>query len=133
MNIFIDTSALFSIIDGTDLNHFEGSKIFSEITDSNNNFVTSNYILLESSALIQRRLGFDALIDFSENLIPIFDDIVWVDNNLHFQGLLKLKFEKRRDLSLVDCISFEIMKIKKIQKVFAFDKHFSEKGFDLLK
>lgn len=81
MNIFVDTSALFSLIDSTDLNHFKSSKIFSEVTKDNNNFITSNYVLLESS----------------------------------------------------DCISFEIIQSKKIKKVFAFDKHFSEKGFDLLK
>ena len=36
----------------------------------------------------------------------------------------------RRHLSIVDCTSFEIMRKQGIEKVFCFDKHFKEQGFD---
>jgi len=132
MNVFIDTSALFSLIDNNDQNFNQSSKIFSELIDGDHKLITSNYVILESTALIQRRLGYEAIFDFSENLIPIFDDIIWIDDKLHFRGMSKLKLEKRRDLSLVDCISFEIILNNRIDKVFAFDKHFIEKGFEML-
>lgn len=35
----------------------------------------------------------------------------------------------RRKLSLVDCVSFEIMRTLGIKTVFAFDLHFAEQGF----
>lgn len=35
----------------------------------------------------------------------------------------------RRKLSLVDCISFEVM--RSIARVFCFDPHFAEQGFEI--
>jgi predicted nucleic acid-binding protein len=33
---------------------------------------------------------------------------------------------------LVDCASFLVMRHDKMEKVFGFDKHFTEHGFDVL-
>jgi predicted nucleic acid-binding protein len=38
----------------------------------------------------------------------------------------------RRKLSLVDSTSFVIMRQDKMKKVFGYDKHFTEKGFENL-
>lgn len=35
----------------------------------------------------------------------------------------------RRNLSLVDCVSFEVMRDLGVKDVFAFDPHFREHGF----
>ena len=37
-----------------------------------------------------------------------------------------------RKLSLVDCASFETMRRLGIQKVFTFDRHFADQGFQVL-
>lgn len=39
----------------------------------------------------------------------------------------------RRDLSFVDCVSFVVMRRYEMEKVFGFDKHFAEQGFEVLK
>jgi uncharacterized protein len=39
----------------------------------------------------------------------------------------------RRKLSLVDCTSFEIMRQHAVRTAFAFDSHFEEQGFELLR
>jgi predicted nucleic acid-binding protein len=36
---------------------------------------------------------------------------------------------RRRDLSLVDCVSFEVMRRNGITRAFAVDRHFQELGF----
>jgi predicted nucleic acid-binding protein len=36
---------------------------------------------------------------------------------------------KRKKLSLVDCVSFEIMRLSGVTTVFTLDKHFKEQGF----
>jgi predicted nucleic acid-binding protein len=35
----------------------------------------------------------------------------------------------RKKLSLVDCVSFETMRVLKVTTAFTFDRHFKEQGF----
>jgi uncharacterized protein len=37
---------------------------------------------------------------------------------------------RRRDLSLVDCASFEVARRARARRAFAFDRHFVERGFE---
>lgn len=45
------------------------------------------------------------------------------------RAMRRLILEDRRDLSLVDCLSFEIMQAHEIELVFGFDSHFEQAGF----
>ena len=47
-------------------------------------------------------------------------------------GVAALLTAARRRLSLVDCISFEIMRERKIRSVFAFDNHYRDAGFNVI-
>ena len=38
----------------------------------------------------------------------------------------------RKKLSLVDCVSFQIMRQQGVRAAFCFDSHFREQGFDVL-
>ncbi|MDP2857839.1 MAG: VapC toxin family PIN domain ribonuclease, partial [Bacillota bacterium] len=38
----------------------------------------------------------------------------------------------RRNLSLVDCVSFDVMRRLGMEKAFAFDAHFAEQGFQCM-
>jgi len=49
--------------------------------------------------------------------------------HVHRSGVSALLAASRRKLSLVDCISFEIMRNSGIKTIFTFDSHFEEQGF----
>ena len=93
--------------------------------------MTSNYILLETLALLQNRLGMEATRAFHDDLLPLIN-IEFVSSGAHRSGVAALLSASRRDLSLVDCVSFEVMRTSGINTVFAFDKHFKEQGFTLI-
>ena len=131
MNTFIDTSAFLAILNANDRFHPKARETWSELLNSEATLFTSNYILLETSALLQHRFGIDALRLFEGDLLPVFE-IYWVDQPIHEHGMSALLAANRRDLSLVDCTSFEIMRQRGLKKVFTFDPHFREQGFDLL-
>ena len=57
---------------------------------------------------------------------------MWVDEIIHKQGMSALLAANLRNLSLVDCTSFEIMRQIGLDKVFTFDPHFSEQGFKVI-
>lgn len=91
--------------------------------------VTHNYVLLECLTLIQARLGLDPALKFAKDSVAF--EIEWVDAHLHQTGIRELKATAKRQLSLVDQISFLVMARRQITTAFAFDPHFKAAGFRL--
>jgi uncharacterized protein len=88
-------------------------------------------VLVESTALVQRRLGPAATRDLLTGLVsPI--RVVWVDEALHDAGVTALLAAGRRKISLVDWISFEVMQREGIRVAFAFDRDFADQGFETI-
>lgn len=131
MDIFIDTSAFYALMDADDQNHARAKNAWIPWLNEQARFSCSNYVLLESIALIQRRLGMMALRRFQEDIMPLCQ-VHWVSPNLHAAALSALLAADRHRLSLVDCASFEIMRRLGLRTVFAFDRHFAEQGFTCL-
>lgn len=128
MTVFIDTSAFYALLDRDDVNHVRAKKAWTELLDNDSALVTSNYIVVESLALVQNRLGLHALRAFHEDLLPLVN-IEWIDEPIHRSGLSALLAASKRRLSLVDCVSFEVMRKERIKTAFVFDPHFKEQGF----
>ena len=131
MRIFIDTSAFYALLDRDDRNHQKGKKAWMEIVGDQPTLVTSNYVLVETFALLQSRLGLEAVRGFQEDVVPIVQ-VEFVTPEMHRAGTAALLSAGRRGLSLVDCVSFEIMRDSGVKVAFAFDSHFNEQGFDVI-
>ncbi len=131
MRIFIDTSAFYALLDRDDANHSPAKRVWPDLLNAGNILVTSNYILIESFALLQNRLGFDAVRGLQEDILPLVN-AEFVTPEAHRSGVAALLSASRRGLSLVDCVSFEIMRTSGIKSAFAFNPHFREQGFTLI-
>jgi predicted nucleic acid-binding protein len=92
--------------------------------------VTHNYVVLETVALLQRRLGISAVHRLQDLLAPI--EVAWVDEVTHRSAIAALLAASRRDVSLVDRVSFEVMRERGIGEAFAFDPEFAREGFTTL-
>ena len=90
--------------------------------------IVTNYVLLETIALAQRRHGIPFVQNFQLSAVPILS-IYWVDASTHALSVAALLAANRRQLSLVDCTSFQVMRQLGIDTVFAFDEHFAEQQF----
>lgn len=64
-NILVDTSAIFAIVSPGDRFHTQARDIYLELLERGDQLYTTSYVLVESSALIHRRLGFEPLRTFS--------------------------------------------------------------------
>ena len=129
--LFVDTSALLAILDTDARGHTAAAEAWGAALDSERALITSNYVVVETCALVQRRLGMDALREVTETILPLLRT-VWVAEELHAAGMAALFTADRRRLSLVDCTSFEIMRRYGIRDVLALDSDFARQGFDLL-
>lgn len=131
MRVFLDTSGILAVLDADDDNHPKAKDAWTALITSGTAFITHNYILVETFALAQHRLGFSAVRTVEEDILPIVH-VEWVDELTHRLGVSALLAASRRRLSLVDCVSFEIMRRLGLREVFAFDRHFIEQGFHCL-
>ena len=131
MRVFIDTSAFYAVLDGDDAHHPRAKRAWTDLLKAAHALVTSNYILVETFALLQNRLGIEAIRAFHDDILPLIN-IEFVASGTHRSGVASLLSASRRNLSLVDCVSFEVMRTSGINTAFAFDKHFKEQGFTLL-
>jgi predicted nucleic acid-binding protein len=128
VSTFVDTSALLALLDGDDQNHPSAAAAWTKFITAGAKLVCTNYILVEAFALVQNRLGMDAVRTLHDDLIPLLQ-IEWIDAVHHARSVAALLIAGRRQLSLVDCTSFEVMRSSGIDEVFAFDRHFAEQGF----
>jgi uncharacterized protein len=131
MRIFVDTSAIYAVLDGDDAYHPMAKETWTRVLHMDNTLVTSNYVLVESFALLQNRLGMDAVRGFREDVLPLIN-VEFVTAEVHGSGVSALLSASRRNLSFVDCVSFEIMRVSGIKNAFTFDSHFSEQGFSVI-
>lgn len=128
MTTFIDTSALYAVLCADDPNHEAARITWLAILRQDEELVCTNYILVESFALIQNRLGIQAVRAFQEDVVPLLG-VDWMDASHHQAAMAALLIAGRRQLSLVDCASFETMRRLGITIAFTFDPHFKEQGF----
>ena len=131
MRIFVDTSAIYAVLDRDDAYHPMAKETWTRVLHMDNTLVTSNYVLVESFALLQNRLGMDAVRGFREDVLPLIN-VEFVTAEVHGSGVSALLSASRRNLSFVDCVSFEIMRVSGIKNAFTFDSHFSEQGFSVI-
>lgn len=131
MIVYVDTSALLPLLDRSDRDHSAVTGALHELASSGATLATCSYTLVESGALVKRRLGPDAFKRLGETVAEAID-VVWVDEELHARAWASAVKRGRSGPSLVDCISFLIMRDQGIETALALDDHFRAEGFHLL-
>lgn len=130
--VFVDTSALYAILDADDDCHADAAsgwlRLLDGIEDSVFSGVTHCGVLVETTALVQRRLGMAATRQLHDDLLAVLT-VERVDEALHERALTALLAAANRDISLVDWTSFELMRTSGINHALAFDSDFDEQGF----
>jgi predicted nucleic acid-binding protein len=128
LTCFIDTSGFFALFDADDSHHVEAARQWEGLLDQEAVLVTTSYVLVETMALMQRRLGIEAVRRFQSDVYPLLN-VVWLDETFHSRAVESLLTAGARDLSLVDCASFAVMRNNGWMNAMAFDRHFKEQGF----
>lgn len=130
MIVFADTSGLFAFLVENDYMHLRAENIFRSFAESDTQLLTSSYVLVETTALLQRRVGLGAVLDFQDKILPLLD-IIWVDAHWHEKAVNRLVAINQKNVSLVDCLSFVIMDAREVHIAFSFDRHFEKNGYSL--
>jgi predicted nucleic acid-binding protein len=89
--------------------------------------VTHGYVLVESAALVHQRLGGRAVRDLFDAFVPALD-VVFVDPDLHARAAAAYLAGLGRRVSLVDRVSFQLVRQAGLDQAFAFDRDFAREG-----
>lgn len=101
----------------TNRNHRRADEIWKPLLREGSALLTNNYVLLETSALLQHRIGLAALRAFHEDVLPLLT-IDWVSEERHKAAVEAVLTANRNKLSIVDCTSFQTMRERAVRAVF---------------
>ena len=129
-DVFVDTSAWYALLSRRDEHHPAAARIFRRLYDEGVRLWTHNYVIVETVALVGRRLGIAVLRTFLTDLLPVAR-VVWVGADIHEAAVAALLGAARKDVSLVDWVSIELLRRSSRRRVFAFDKDFVRAGLEV--
>ncbi|MDH5203808.1 MAG: PIN domain-containing protein [Nitrospirota bacterium] len=127
MRIFIDTGAFIALIDAGDENHKAAKTFYKSAIEKGTKFVTTNFVVCETMNYLSARVSHDVSVIFRENLKKSsFIEIITITPFVEDSAFNIFKQYADKDFSFTDCTSFSVMKSLKINRSFAFDKHFEQ-------
>ena len=129
--VFVDTSALYALLVESDDNHQAARETAPSLRGPGTRLVTTSFVVLETVALLQARVGIAAVRIFYRDVLPLLA-IVWVDEGLLHRAMAVLLASSQRGVSLTDWSSITIMRERGIEQAFAFDEDFARQGFELV-
>ena len=118
---------MYALLDHDDQFHEEAKRVFATL--SGDEPVTHNYVLVETVAIAQRRLGEVAARRLIQELLPVMTTF-WIDEAAHAAGVAALLAALPTKISLIDFVSFEVMREQGISRAFTFDDDFRVAGFE---
>ena len=122
--VFVDTSGFYAVLDATDPFHPAATDAFQHAEQEHWTLWTTNYVVHETWALVQHRLGWNAVDDFLSVMLPLCQ-VEFVDAALHTLGSSRCRQARLRHLSLTDCVSLEFMQQRGLGEAIARDEHFA--------
>ncbi|MBI3074439.1 MAG: PIN domain-containing protein [Deltaproteobacteria bacterium] len=129
--IFLDTSGLVALFDQRDSLHYDARAIWAAILLNAEPLVLSDLVVAETVTLLRRRAGFiPAERVLGRLLSGDVAEIVYGDSDLFDSASDLFARYRDKDLSLVDCVSFALMRKRRIRRAFSFDRDFRDVGFE---
>lgn len=120
-----DSSAVLALLDSRDHNHPVAVEAARSIQAERRPCLTTNYLEVETHALLLRKLGRLAAREWLIRApLPVF--CATRDEEQHGREILIAHEDK--DWSFCDAISFALMERREVAMAFSFDHHFVQYG-----
>lgn len=135
-HIFVVTWAWYALTDRNDEDHLIAEAANKQLLDEGHAFVTTNYVLSETVALIRYKLYHAVAVQFWKTTRQLIDsgpvELVRVSESQEQQAWTMFEQYVDQDFSFTDCKSFAVMQELKLSRVFTGDQHFATMGFVLV-
>ena len=130
---FLDTGFLIALEAADDQHHAAAIAAWREIRKGRVTFLTTSYVFDEVATFFNSRGHHAKAIAIGEALLNSrLVTLVHVDEPIFAEAWREFSHHSDKRYSLTDCVSFVVMKRRRIKKTLAFDKHFTQAGFERL-
>lgn len=124
----VDTSAIYALLDKSDNLHRRSFALFRELSTKPITVVITNFIVAECHALLAGRLSPEIARNWLKGLCwPV--ERVMEEDEQRAKEIILTYIDK--SFSYTDATTFAVMERLGINRVLAFDQHFSQYGFIL--
>ena len=128
--VFLDTGYVLALELANDQNHQAATRHWQRVRTALPPLVTTSYVFDEVVTYFNSRGYHAKAVQVGHNLLRSPSvQLVHVDERLFLAGWAYFQQYQDKDYSLTDCISFVVMRKFGITRAFAFDKHFTQAGF----
>jgi predicted nucleic acid-binding protein len=128
--IFVDTSGLYSLLVAGDDGHKAARAILEGAAKVKRRFITTDYVLDETATLLLAR-GYNQLVApmFEATLESSACAVEWSTPTLFNRTVAFLQRHLEHGWSFTDCMSFCVMKDRRLRDSLTKDVHFQQAGF----
>ena len=131
--MFVDTGAWLALSDRRDGHHEAARLRHRDLALARRPLLTTNLVMGEAYILIRRAAGVAYALRFLDALNQTSRlQMVFAGPGEHSLAEAILRQYADQDFSLVDAVSFAVMKGHGLRSVFGFDQHFVVAGYQLL-
>ncbi len=131
--MFIDTGAFVALRNRGEREHQLARETFRQLVEEQAQLFTSNYVFAETYTTLLVRLERRAAIEWGTrfragNTI----ELIRADHEIEEQAWSILEAHDDKEWSYVDATSFALIERERITGAFAFDRHFAQRGLNVL-
>lgn len=127
---FVDSSYWIALELADDQNHGPAQAKWNSLDLVLTDLVTTTYIFDETITFLNSRNAHTTAVELGDSiLLSPRIELVHVDEDLFFEGWGLFQKYHDKAYSLTDCISFVVMKQRKLTSALTFDMDFRQAGF----
>lgn len=128
--LFIDTSYILALVNTRDEFHLQAKNVADQVDDK---LITTEAVLLEVGNALAKPQWREIAVETLEDMRSDDDvEILSVDSELFSKALKFYSSRIDKEWGLTDCISFVVMKDRKLKDALTSDHHFEQAGFQAL-
>lgn len=128
--VVINTSAFYALVSSEDVFRESARDTYEYLIDHERELWTTSYVLVETIALIQNRLGFNAVSDFISGIDAVVSAF-WIESAFHNRAWNLLMENQGAGLSFVDW-TVALVSRNLDAHIFTFDSDFAKHALPVL-
>lgn len=132
-DVFVDTAGFVALWDAADEHHRAAARLHADLTGKRRRFLTTEYIVDETVTALLVHHSHAAAADFLDAVERSeWLALEWVSPDRFHAAAGFFRKHADKKWSFTDCVSFILMRERRIRDAFTTDHHFKQAGFNPL-